>query len=61
MQHERVISVVVGKIVPHLSSMARALYKARNTVIDGFYIIISSLNNVLKLRHSAQHRVTRTQ
>ena len=37
--------------------MADALGKARNPFIDGFYVIISSLNNVLKLRHSAQHTV----
>ena len=39
--------------------MAHALGKARNPFIDGFYIIISSLNDVLKLRHSAQHTVKR--
>ena len=37
--------------------MAHALGKARNPFIGGFYVIISSLNNVLKLRHSAQHTV----
>ena len=34
---------MTGKIV---SGMAHALYKARNPVTDGFYIIISSLNDV---------------
>ena len=37
-----------------VSGMAHALYKARNPVTDGFCIIISSVNDVLKLRHSAQ-------
>ena len=45
---------MTGKIVSHMSGMAHALYKARNPVTDGFYIIISSLNDVLKLCHSAQ-------
>ena len=45
---------MTGKIVSHVSGMAHALYKAKNPVTDGFYIIISSLNDVLKLRHSAQ-------
>ena len=47
---------MTGKIVSHGSGMAHTnlLYKARNPVTDGFYIIISSLNDVLKLRHSAQ-------
>ena len=44
---------MTGKIVSHVSGM-HALYKARNPVTDGFYIIISSLNDVPKLCHSAQ-------
>ena len=41
--------VVTGKIMSHVSDIAHALYKARNPVIDGFFITITSLNDVLKL------------